>query len=247
MSFQLEICCTSLASAKKAQKAGATRVELCDNIFEGGTTPSAGLVASVKEHLDIPVFVLIRPRGGDFCYSEDDFRVMQLDVAACLSMGVDGIVSGTLKANKMIDQERTLTLLEMCRDVDFTFHRAFDLVPDQFDAMKTLDDLGVKRILTSGGKNNVGEGAKRIGKLIRHAGEELQIMAGGGLTTKNIDQLLTLGCREFHTTAKSWITTRKRAKVRMNGLKEIKENRYMEASEKEIVRLLKKIGNYSDE
>lgn len=244
MSVSLEICCTCLASAKIAQEAGATRIELCDNLLEGGTTPSAGLIASVVEELDIPVFVLIRPRGGDFCYSDDDFMVMQLDVAACLQMGVDGIVSGVLKEDLTIDEERTLILLEMCHDVNFTFHRAFDLVPDQFTALKTLDDLGVRRILTSGGENNVVEGAKRLGQLVTKASEGMRIVAGGGLNSENIDQLLGLGCREFHTTAKTWITTSKKAPVRMNSLKEIPENRYMEASAKEIDRLLGKMEAY---
>lgn len=240
MSTHLEICCTSLASAEIAQEAGASRIELCDNILEGGTTPSAGLIARVLEAVDIPVNVLVRPRGGDFCYSQDEFNIIQLDIAACLEMGVDGIVCGVLKKNRTIDHERTLRLLEMCRGIDFTFHRAFDLVPDLFEALETLDDLGVNRILTSGGENSVADGAASIAALI-NKNPDLTIMAGGGLTTANIDLVLKTGCRDLHTTAKEWRTTMAAAKVKMNAMTEIPENRYMQASNKEIKALLAKI------
>jgi copper homeostasis protein len=242
----LEICCTSFASAKIAEENGANRIELCDNILEGGTTPSAGLIAAVKEELEIPVHVLIRPRGGDFVYTEKDFMVMELDIAACLSMGVDGIVSGALNPDGTIDEDRTLTMVEMCREISFTFHRAFDLVPDQFNALDTLNDLGVARVLTSGGMNNVADGAPRIGELIAAGDNEIKIMAGGGLTLNNIESLLGVGCQEFHTTAKNWITTTGNTDVRMNSIKEIPENRFMEASADEIRALITKIEGYKN-
>jgi len=245
MSISLEICCTSLESAIIAQEAGATRIELCSNILEGGTTPSAGLVARVKEAVDIPVHVLIRPRPGDFCYSEDEFTIMQLDIAACLEMDVEGIVSGTLKQDSSIDEERTLSLLTMCNGVDFTFHRAFDLVPDQFQALEILDDLGVSRILTSGGENNVIAGINRITELLSRT-TDVSIMAGGGLNSGNVETILKSGCRELHTTAKKWITTKVKSTVRMNASKEIPENRYMQASRTEIRALLTKIEAFAN-
>lgn len=244
MTYQLEICCTSFESAYIAQKAGANRIELCDNILEGGTTPSAGLIARIKEELDIPVHVLIRPRGGDFCYSEDDYKVMQLDIAACWEIGVDGIVCGILNENLTVDEGRTLDLLELTGDMDFTFHRAFDLVPNQFKALEQLNDLGVTRILTSGGANNVAVGATRIRKLTKVAGNEIKIMAGGGLNAKNIDTLLATGCQEFHTTAKEWVVRGVKNKVRMNGLAEIPENRYLRASAVEINKIMAKMNAF---
>jgi copper homeostasis protein len=242
----LEICCTSLASAKIAEENGATRIELCDNILEGGTTPSAGLIAAVKEGINIPLHVLIRPRGGDFCYTDEEFRVIKLDIAACLELGVDGIVCGVLNSDNTIDQHRTLTLVEMCGEIDFTFHRAFDLVPDQILTLQNLNDLGVKRVLTSGGQPNVGLGAKRLGKLIKQSGDEIEIIAGGGLNHENINILLELGCRAFHTTAKTWLGSGKSGQVCMNAMPEIQENRFMQASAEEIALLLEKISTYNN-
>lgn len=246
MTTDLEICCTSLTSAIIAQDAGATRIELCDNILEGGTTPSAGMIAAIKEELEIPVHALIRPRGGDFNYSDEEFMVMELDISACLTMGVDSIVSGALNPDGTIDEERTLMLVEMCREIDFTFNRAFDLVPDQFHALETLNDLGVGRILTSGGENDVADGLERIGELIKASDNEIRIMAGGGLSIENIGSLWEVGCREFHTTAKTWISTETDSHVRMNSLKDIPENRYMQASAEEIKALADKIDEYSN-
>jgi copper homeostasis protein len=243
----LEICCTSFASAKIAEENGASRIELCDNILEGGTTPSAGMIAKVKEELDIPVYVLIRPRGGDFFYSDDEFNVMQLDLAACLELGVDGIVSGALNEDLTIDEERTLVMAEMSHDADFTFHRAFDQVADQFTALEKLIDLGVPRVLTSGGAQDVAMGASQIGELIRQAAGEIQIMAGGGLNQENIRPLLELGCNEFHTTAKTWISRDLDIRVKLNALREIRENRFMQASPKEIKDLLDLIAAKDEE
>lgn len=199
----LEICCDSLTSALAAQAGGADRIELCSALSLDGLTPSAGLLAEVNKHLTIPVFVMIRPRGGDFCYTEDELLVMLADIRLAKELGADGIVSGPLAADGRVDVRRTRQLLAAASPLPFTFHKAFDRTPDLLEALSTLKDLGVDRILTSGGAETALAGKALLGQLQDRAGDRLRIMAGGGVRSGNMAELTAMGnLLEFHSSAR---------------------------------------------
>ncbi len=236
----LEICCTSIESAKIAAEGGAQRIELCDNLFEGGTTPSFGMIHQLKEKVDIDLYVLIRPRGGDFIYTADEFNIMQQDIKICAERGVDGIVSGLLTADGSVDVSRTRKLVELAGTMDFTFHRAFDLVREPEQALPDVITTGARRILTSGLQNNVLDGAIMLQNLVSLAGNNIVIMAGGGLTSGNMTAVIaSTDCREFHTTAKTWVATDSTHKslVKMNGIPGIPEDKKLIASLQEVQEL----------
>jgi copper homeostasis protein len=196
----IEVCVDSVESAMAAERGGADRVELCDNLLEGGTTPSAGAIAVARERLGIKLQVIIRPRGGDFCYSEVEFAVMQHDVTLAKQLGADGVVIGVLTADGAIDIERTRTLIELARPLSVTFHRAFDMSRDPYRALEDLIGLGVDRILTSGQEPSVIEGLDLIAELVQIAGDRVIIMPGGG-TERNISKVVARsGVREVHVT-----------------------------------------------
>jgi len=239
----LEICCTSYESALIAQQEGANRIELCDNIFEGGTTPSAGMIKQVCDNLNIDCYILIRPRGNDFYYSKDEFEIMKSDIEYCKEAGVKGIVSGVLSENGNIDIERTRELVEISGTMDFTFHRAFDLVENPEISLQDIIKTGAKRILTSGLQNNVVDGLATIQKLLSWAKNDIKIMVGGGLNSNNIDDLIErTGCQEYHTTAKNWVKSDAdfKSNVKLNGSTDIPEDKRMVASADEV-RLLREI------
>jgi copper homeostasis protein len=201
---KLEICVGSVHSALAAQKGGAHRIELCDNLLEGGTTPSAGMIKTVRSLLEIPVHVIIRPRGGDFFYSDQEYEIMQEDIRFCKSCDIDGVVIGLLNPDGSIDKERTRSLVELARPLSVTFHRAFDMTPDPYSALDTLIELGIDRILTSGQQNSALDAIDLIMELVTKAGERIMIMPGGGLSEKNIfDFARTVGAREYHATLRS--------------------------------------------
>ena len=235
----LEICCTSQESAEIAAAGGADRIELCDNLFEGGTTPSAGMIQAINDKVDISLYVIIRPRGGDFVYSADEFMIMQEDINHCQKIGIDGIVSGLLLANGDVDVERTNQLVELSGKMDFTFHRAFDLVRDPEQALQDVICTGAARILTSGLQNNVVEGREMLKNLVELAEGNIRIMAGGGLKSANIGEIISSGCREYHTTAKTWVnsTSNYQTGVKMNGLADIPEDKRMVVSLQEVQKL----------
>lgn len=237
----LEICCTSFQSVVNAQNSGADRIELCDNIYEGGTTPSNGLISKVKSELVIPVHVLIRPRGGNFIYSEEEFDVMRQDIVVCKENGVNGVVSGVLREDYAIDLEKTAELVSLAKPMNFTFHRAFDLVANQQEELFQLIELGVSRVLTSGGRNSVYDGRQAILDLVRMANQRIQIMAGGGLKLDDISGLMAGGCQHFHTTAKKIIkSSSDDPEVLMNSAL-IEENTYLEAASDLILAYRRKI------
>src|SRR5690349_21015917 len=151
MSVLVEACVDSVASAVAAERGGAGRLELCDNLFDGGTTPSAGMISAVKAAVKIPVYVIIRPRGGGFVYSESELGVMRLDVEAARMLGADGIVTGVLTKDARIDVQHMRPLIDASAGLPTTFHRAFDLTPDLAASLETVMSLGMKRVLTSGG------------------------------------------------------------------------------------------------
>ncbi|HSG67385.1 MAG TPA: copper homeostasis protein CutC, partial [Bacteroidales bacterium] len=154
----IEVCVTSAQSALNAEKGGALRVELVDNLIEGGTTPSAGTISELRKRLDIGLFVMIRPRGGDFCYSALEFDIMKEDVRMARKLGADGVVAGILLPDGNIDFERMGILRELAGPIGFTCHRAFDMTIDKQVALEDLISLGIDRVLTSGGKNKAPDG-----------------------------------------------------------------------------------------
>jgi len=204
--INIEVCANSVTSAIAAQKGGAIRIELCDNLHEGGTTPSYGQFAITKKSVTIPVFPLIRPRSGDFLYSDLEFEVMKADIAHFIENGCDGIVIGILKKDGTVDKERCTELVNMAKSagIGVTFHRAFDMCRDHFEALEDIIVLGCDRILTSGGKSSAMEGVNTIAHLIKLAADRIIIMPGGGIHEHNIADLIHYsGAAEFHSTAKT--------------------------------------------
>jgi len=196
----IEVCVDSVESAMAAERGGADRVELCDNLLEGGTTPSAGAIAIARQRLGIKLQVIIRPRGGDFCYSDVEFAVMRHDVALAKQLGADGVVIGMLTSEGDVDIERTRELIELARPLSVTFHRAFDMSRDPYRALEDLIALGVDRVLTSGQEPSVIEGLDLIAELVRVAGDRVIIMPGGG-TERNVKKVVERsGVREVHVT-----------------------------------------------
>jgi copper homeostasis protein len=208
MIFKVEICVDSVESAIVAQTAGASRVELCDNLTEGGTTPSYGTICSARKNLDIGLNVIVRPRGGDFLYSDLDYDIMRRDIDICGESGADGIVVGVLRTDGTIDVERTAKLVELAHPMEVTFHRAYDMIRDPFSGLEDVIDSGAKRILTSGQKNRVPEGSELIRQLVYRAHNRIIIMPGGGINLSNIEKLArTTEACEFHFTGRKTIET----------------------------------------
>ncbi len=202
--IQFEVCIDSIESAIASQKGGAQRVELCDNLFEGGTTPSAGCIQIVRRNIDIDLYVMIRPRGGDFLYSDLEFEIMKQDIEIAKTSGANGVVFGLLNADGTIDKKRTAELIQLARPLGVTFHRAFDVTQDPYQALNDLLDLGVDRLLTSGQEATAFEGAELIGELVKKAESKISIMAGGGITERNISRIKDItGCGEFHVTGRA--------------------------------------------
>ncbi len=197
--FTLEICTGSTESALISQKAAADRVELCDNLFEGGTTPSYGSIKLARKNLKIGLQVIIRPRGGDFCYSDLEFEIMKEDIKFAKEIGVDGVVIGILNPDGTVDKKRSAELIELARPMNVTFHRAFDMTRDPFEALEDIISIGADRILTSGQEKSAIEGMFLIKDLIEKAGDRIIIMPGAGLTLNNMDRFLEYtGAKEIH-------------------------------------------------
>jgi copper homeostasis protein len=196
----LEIAARSIASALAAQAGGADRLELCENLHEGGTTPSYGTLAIARDKLRIPLQVLIRPRGGDFLYDAAELEVMRRDIETCVRLGMDGVVIGALDADGAVAIAQCRELITAAGKLSVTFHRAFDVARGQAQALETLVALGCKRVLTSGAHATALEGADAIAALVRQAGDRICIMAGGGVTAANARELVArTGAPEFHS------------------------------------------------
>lgn len=193
----LEVCANSLESAINAEKAGATRIELCAELGVGGVTPSYGLIKAVLNAVNIPVHVLIRPRSGDFTYSDSEFEVMKQDIALCVQLGCAGIVTGVLLKNFLLDEERTQILINEAKTLQFTFHRAFDWLKNPEEAFLTLQSMGVNYVLSSGQKASALLGIPLLSKLNKK-GSTCVIMPGGGLRVDNIINFKNEGFKALH-------------------------------------------------
>ncbi|MDO6603640.1 copper homeostasis protein CutC [Arenibacter palladensis] len=193
----VEVCANSLESALNAQKAGADRIELCAELAVGGVTPSFGLLQLIKEHISIPVNVLIRPRSGDFTYSDLEFEIMKRDIALCRELGFNGIVSGVLSKDLSLDYERTKELIEASRPLEFTFHRAFDWVTDPVATLRQLQELQVDTILSSGQQNSSVEGIDLLTRLSKKS-KDCVIMPGGGIRDTNVVEFKKKGFNAVH-------------------------------------------------
>ncbi len=203
----VEAAVDTLDSALSAERAGAGRIELCASLSDAGTTPSAGLIGATAERCRIPIFVLIRPRGGSFVYSDAEIEIMRRDITLAKLQGAHGIVTGALDTDATIDAKNLRILVSAAKELPVTFHRSFDYTTNPAEALEELIDAGVARVLTSGGANTALEGASRIAALVRQARGRIVIVAGGGIRESNAREVITLtGVDEVHARISSIVT-----------------------------------------
>jgi copper homeostasis protein len=253
MNYKLEICVDSSESAFIAQEAGADRVELCDNLTEGGTTPSLGTIMTIRKGLKIALNVIIRPRGGDFVYSSTEIEIMKKDIEICREVGADGVVLGILKKDGNIDVERTSELIKLARPMSVTYHRAFDMCYDPVKGLEDIIKAGADRLLTSGQKNSAYEGLDLIAGMVKQAGGRIIIMAGGGINLSNIEKVIReSNATEFHLTARKIKKSKMdffRNDISLGRNREIHEYSRKVADDlmiRKIVRMLKEEKNHSN-
>jgi len=241
MSFTLEIAAFTLEGALIAQKAGADRIELCSNPVEGGTTPSLGMLKTARKRIGVQMYPIIRPRGGNFVYTDDEFDSMKTDLQICKALKYDGVVIGILNADGTVDKKRCAELVEMAGDMGVTFHRAFDRTVDPFQALEDIIDIGCERILTSGQVPNAQDGAKTIFKLIEKADDRITLMPGGGIRSTNIAEIAAETCAtEFHTSARMDVEGKK-----ITGKASMQESlSSVSVDEKEVKALIKVLEKY---
>lgn len=206
MNYKLEVIGFNIESCIIAQEAGADRIELCDNPADGGTTPSYGFIKAARRVLNIDLFPIIRPRGGDFLYSNQEFKLMMDDVKACKALDCDGIVTGILKEDGTIDKQRCSILVALAYPLSVTFHRSFDRTVDPFNALEEIIECGFERILTSGQKPAAIDGIDLIRSLIEKADDRIIIMPGSGVRSGNILSIAENSkAFEFHSSARRTI------------------------------------------
>lgn len=197
-----EVVVYNIESALKAQEGGADRIELCDNPAEGGTTPSPGTIEVIRQNVTLDVYVMIRPRGGDFCYDRYEFHAMKRDIFQFQKLGVDGFVFGILNPDGTLDKARCKELIDKARPLKCTCHRAFDMTRDPFQALEDCIEVGFERILTAGQRPKAGEGVDLIKQLIEKAGSRIKIMPGSGVNEQTVTQIVTAtGAKEIHFSA----------------------------------------------
>lgn len=202
--MKLEIVVYNIESALKAQEGGADRIELCDNPGEGGTTPSPGTIEIVRGNVSLDVFVMIRPRGGDFCYTSWEFHCMKRDIWHCQKLSVDGVVFGILTPDGRIDKKRCKDLIDKARPLKVTCHRAFDMTRDPFEALEDCIEVGFDRILTSGQQSQASKGVDLIAELVRKANGRISIMPGAGVNENTVEKIVSVsGAQEIHFSATS--------------------------------------------
>jgi copper homeostasis protein len=201
---QLEVCAFNIQSCLIAQEVGAKRVELCDNPIEGGTTPSYGTIKQVREKISIDLYPIIRPRSGNYYYSEDEYQIIKNDIEICRTLGCNGISVGTQTIDAKIDTEWLKRIVEWAGPMGVTCNRAFDGTPDLFEALEDLITCGCERVLTSGGAIGAPQGAQVLKKLVEQAGDRIIIMPGAGIKSGNISTLVnTCGAKEYHASARA--------------------------------------------
>jgi len=199
--FIVEVCCGSIDDAIEAQRAGADRIELNSSLFLGGLTPSLGTIVETKKALSIPVMVMIRPRSGGFCYTENEIKVMEYDTKAALDCGAEGIVFGILKADGTIDEKNCEKIMKIIGEKEAVFHRAFDVVKEPFETLDKLIALGINRVLTKGQQNTYEEGEELLKELISHAKGRIEILPGG-CRPYNVKKIVReLNCGQVHVAA----------------------------------------------
>jgi len=202
MGVLVEICSCSVEDVLESEKGGAQRVELCTALPLGGLTPTAATIFESKRLSKLPLMVMIRLRSGGFCYSEVELATMERDIEVATELGADGFVFGVLTEKGFVDRKRTKRLIERAGKLETVFHRAFDVTPDPFDALETLIDLGVTRLLTSGQKAASLQGAPLIKQLVERADRRIEVMPGGGVRVENVAEIVGItGCRQVHLTA----------------------------------------------
>lgn len=246
----LEICIDSVESGIIAERAGADRVELCDNLYEGGTTPGPGTIIIARKELDLGLNIMIRPRGGDFLYSDIEFKIIKEDIRLAKKVGADGIVAGVLTADGRVDIPRTSELVELASPLPFTFHRAFDMTEEPFSAMEDIIGCGAKRILTSGHSNLVVDGIDLIKELIEKAGNRIIVMPGSGINENNIAGIINeTGAMELHLTGHRTINSKMRYQkqnIFMGGIPEIPEFSRKMADENRIKKIKEIIDSFNN-
>ena len=206
---KIEVVVFSVDGALAAQRGMADRVELCENNAEGGTTPSYGTIKEARKKLSIDLHVMIRPRGGDFLYSETEYEIMQNDIQQCKSLGVNGVVFGMLLSNGDVDLVRSKKLVELAKPMSSNFHRAFDRAVNPIQAMEDIIECGFERILTSGQRNSAVEGIGMLAELVNKANKRIIIMPGGGVREDNIEELIhKTGAKEYHTSARCFLPSK---------------------------------------
>ena len=205
--YILEIATTDFETTRSAVEGGADRIELCANLAEGGTTPSYAMIRQCRNFQSL-LYPMIRPRGGDFLYTEEEYEVMLHDVMLCKQLGCDGIVTGVLNRDGTIDINRTKALVEIAYPMGVTFHRAFDRCRDPFEAIEQLIESGCERILTSGQKPVAPDGIELIRQLLKAADGRIIIMPGSGVTRNNFKLFAEIGCTEFHASLRSKVKSK---------------------------------------
>lgn len=242
----VEAAVDTIESALSAERAGAGRIELCASLSDAGTTPSGGLIAAAVERCRIPVFVLIRPRGGSFVYSDAEMEIMLRDVALANSLGARGVVTGALQLNATIDVKSVRILVSAAKPLPVTFHRAFDYTSNRAESLELLIDAGVARVLTSAGANTALEGAAGIAALVRQARGRIVVVAGGGIRQNNVREVVALtGVSEIHARISSIVggaADRRGSKIKLRKRLPDDESAWEELDEGRMRDLVQRAG-----
>jgi copper homeostasis protein len=212
----VEICVASVDHAVAAERGGADRIELCSNLACGGVTPNAALMRAARQQVRIPIYGMIRPSSGDFCYSEHEIDTMKCQIDVTKEIGLDGIVLGLLDEAMQVDRDRTRALVRLAHPLPVTFHRAFDLCPDLTAALEAVIETGAQRILTSGGRAHAIDGLANIAHLLTTAGDRIVIMPGGGIRLTNVERIVRgTGAREIHSSLDTSATDASRSEIKV--------------------------------
>jgi len=237
----LETCANSYQSAKNAQDAGAHRIELCSELSIGGITPNYGLLKKVAENLYIETFILIRPRSGNFTYTNEEFEIMKSNIKLCKELGFSGIVSGVLNTDNTIDLKRTKELVELSKPLAFTFHRAFDWVSNPEEALEQLIEIGASRVLTSGQNTSAKNGLEILKDLKEKANNQIIILPGGGVSVENAIVFKNAGFKEIHASLTQLDKVNNEPQISMHSAKHFSETHVATSNHKKIKELLKTI------